>query len=67
MANEIDIVSRMTNEWMVEAVGYREQRNAAWDKIKVLESHLPILRKEYKEKTEEVRLKYEEAEKVLVK
>ena len=37
MANEFDVVSKMVNEWMIEAVGYREQRNEAWEKIKVLE------------------------------
>lgn len=37
MANECDVVTQMTNDWMNEAVGYREQRNAAYDKIKIFE------------------------------
>ena len=37
MANECDVVTKMTNDWMNEAVGYREQRNAAYDKIKIFE------------------------------
>lgn len=37
IADECDVITKMTNDWMNEAIGYREQRNAAWDQIKIYE------------------------------
>ena len=67
MADECDFMSKLTNDWMTEAIGYREQRDAAWEKIKIFEDRLPQLKREYQIKTDEIRNKYEKAEKTLMK
>lgn len=60
LCEQVDIAKGIAKDWMNEAIGYRESYEAGLKKIKILENHMERIKREFKERQDQLQLEYED-------